>query len=99
LAVARENIQHMTPTAPRIAQRDREQWLRKLDRATQAHEKSRRALDELIADARDAGVPLTAIAEHTPYSREWARKIADSVAAERTEGDDQRSATSPQDDQ
>ncbi|MFI6468751.1 hypothetical protein ACIBL5_00560 [Streptomyces sp. NPDC050516] len=73
----------MTPDTPRTAERERAQWLRKLDRATLAHEKSRKALDELIADARGAGVPLTAIAEHVPYSREWARKIADGVDAAR----------------
>lgn len=86
----------MTPTAPRLDQREREQWLRKLDRATQAHEKTRKALDELLTDARDAGVPLTAIAEHTPYSREWARKIADGVVAERTRSDTEESADGPQ---
>jgi hypothetical protein len=63
--------------------RDRQPWLRKLDRATAAHEASRKRLDELVADARAAGVPLTAIAEHTPYSREWARKIADEIDAAR----------------
>ena len=61
-------------------------WLRKLDRATAAHERSRRTLDELIADARQAGVPLVHIAEHVPYSREWARRIADRVDAERAAG-------------
>lgn len=71
--------------------RERQPWLRKLDRAAAAHEASRRRLDELIADARTAGVPLTAIAEHTPYSREWARKIADQIDAEREQstGSDQ----------
>lgn len=58
-------------------------WLRKLDRATAAHEKARATLEELIADARTAGVPLMTIAKHTPYSREWARKIADRIDAER----------------
>ncbi|MFF4403653.1 hypothetical protein [Streptomyces sp. NPDC001404] len=58
-------------------------WLRKLDRATIAHEKTRTALDALITDARAAGVPLTTIAKHIPYSREWARQIADKVDAER----------------
>lgn len=58
-------------------------WLRKLDRAKTAHEKARSVLDTLIADARAAGVPLLTIAKHTPYSREWARKIADRVDAER----------------
>lgn len=60
-------------------------WLAKLDRATKAHERARTALDELIAEARAAGVPLMTIAKHTPYSREWARKIADRVDAERQE--------------
>jgi hypothetical protein len=58
-------------------------WLRKLDRATTAHEKTRAALDELVTDARAAGVPLMTIAKHTPYSREWARRIADRIDAER----------------
>ncbi|MEV8523154.1 hypothetical protein AB0451_03200 [Streptomyces sp. NPDC052000] len=61
-------------------------WLAKLDRATKAHEKARTALDELVADARAAGVPLMTIAKHTPYSREWARKIADRIDTAR-EGD------------
>jgi beta-phosphoglucomutase-like phosphatase (HAD superfamily) len=61
-------------------------WLRKLDRATATHEKARAGLEELIADARAAGVPLMTIAKHTPYSREWARKIADRIDAERTSG-------------
>lgn len=75
----------MTGTPTRLDERDRQPWLRKLDRATAAHEASRRKLDELVADARAAGVPLTAIEEHTPYSREWARRIADRVDAERAE--------------
>ena len=63
-------------------------WKRKLDRLTATYEKARAALDDGIADARAANVPLTDIAEHTPYSREWVRKIADRVDAERaaTEG-------------
>ncbi|MFJ9179404.1 hypothetical protein [Streptomyces sp. NPDC102360] len=68
---------------PRPDARSEAQWLRKLERATAAHEKTRRALDELIADARTAGVPLMTIAKHTPYSREWARKIATRVDTER----------------
>lgn len=66
-----------------LDERDRLPWLRRLDRAASAHEASRKRLDDLVTDARLAGVPLTAIAEHTPYSREWARKISDRVAAER----------------
>jgi nicotinamidase-related amidase len=66
--------------------KERAAWLRKLDRATTTHERTRRTLDELIADARKAGVPLVHIAEHTPYSREWARTIADRVDEERAGG-------------
>lgn len=73
----------MTPSSPKTPQSERAQWLRRLDRATAAYEKSRKALDSVIADARQAGTPVTTIAEHTPYSREWARKIADRVDAER----------------
>jgi hypothetical protein len=58
-------------------------WLRRLDRASAAHEKTRVVLEEVIADARSAGVPLLTIAKHTPFSREWARKIADRIDAER----------------
>lgn len=58
-------------------------WLRRLDRASAAHDKTRIVLEELIADARTAGVPLMTIAKHTPFSREWARKIADRIDAER----------------
>lgn len=79
----------MTGRPPKLLDdRDRQPWLRKLDRATAAHEASRRRLDELVADARTAGVPLTAIAEHTPYSREWARRIADQIDAERDQADE-----------
>jgi len=80
LAPTRETIWDMTP---RPAPQTEAAWLRKLDRATVAHEKARATLDELIAEARAAGVPLMTIAKHTPYSREWARKIADRVDAER----------------
>lgn len=68
---------------PNIDPADAAAHIRKLDRATTAHEKTRRTLDQAIASARSAGVPLTTIAEHTPYSREWARKIANRVDAER----------------
>jgi hypothetical protein len=70
----------MTPRLPPDTQAP---WLRKLDRATAAHERTRVVLDELIADARAAGVPLMTIAKHTPYSREWARQIADKIEAKR----------------
>jgi hypothetical protein len=84
LAVRRETIPDMTATPARLDEKDRQPWLRQLDRATTAYERARKTLDDLVADARAAGVPLTAIAEHSPYSREWARKIADRVAAERS---------------
>lgn len=68
---------------PNIDPTDAAAHIRKLDRATAAHEKTRRTLDEAIATARAAGLPLTTISEHTPYSREWARKIANRIDAER----------------
>lgn len=64
---------------------DKATWLRKLDRATTTHEKTRAALEDVVADARNAGVPLTTIADHTPWSREWCRKIADRIDADRAE--------------
>lgn len=83
LAVGRETIPDMTGTPARLDEKERQPWLRRLDRASAAHEKTRRQLDELVADARTAGVPLTSIAEHTPYSREWARRIADQIDKQR----------------
>jgi hypothetical protein len=78
-------MQNMTAqSTPDPDPRSEAQWLRKLDRATAAHEKTRATLEVLITDARDAGVSLTAIAEHTPYSREWVRKIAMRVEAGRS---------------
>jgi hypothetical protein len=68
---------------PNISPADASAHIRRLDRATAAHEKTRNTLDHAIADARAAGLPLTTISEHTPYSREWARKIANRVDAER----------------
>lgn len=38
-----------------------------------------------LANRMNDGGGLSAIAKHTPYSREWARKIADRIDAERTE--------------
>lgn len=76
LAAPHETIARMTTT-------DKATWLRKLDRATTAHEKTRAALEDVVTDARNAGVPLTTIADHTPWSREWCRKIADRIDAER----------------
>ncbi|MFJ3141702.1 hypothetical protein ACIPJM_04525 [Streptomyces halstedii] len=80
LAVPREIIDGMTPRPEPDVEAS---WLRRLDRATSTHEKARANLDDLIADARAAGVPLMTIAKHTPYSREWARKIADRIDKER----------------
>lgn len=86
LAAIRETIWAMTP---RPDPQTEAAWLRKLDRATAAHEKARATLDELIADARAAGVPLMTVAKHTPYSREWARKIADRIDKEREAAPDE----------
>ncbi|MGW1399307.1 hypothetical protein ACWCRF_11665 [Streptomyces sp. NPDC002405] len=77
----------MTSQPPKSSEADRKALLKKLDRATEAHEKTRKALDALVADARTAGLSLTEISEHTPYSREWVRRIAAQVRAERDEGD------------
>lgn len=68
---------------PNISPSEAAAQIRKLDRLTTAHEKARRALDEGVADARTAGLPLTTISEHTPYSREWARRIADQIDEQR----------------
>jgi hypothetical protein len=88
LADPHEIISGMTPRPdPEIEAA----WLRKLDRATTTHEKARATLEGLIADARAAGVPLMTIAKHTPYSREWARKIADRVDKERAAGTEESS--------
>lgn len=73
----------MTGTPVRLDEKERQPWLRKLDRATAAYEKARRQLDELVTEARAAGVPLTSISEHSPYSREWARRIADQIEQQR----------------
>lgn len=73
----------MTGAPTRLDEKERQPWLRRLDRATAAYEKARRQLDELVTDARAAGVPLTAISEHSPYSREWARRIADQIEQQR----------------
>lgn len=70
----------MTPKPP---QKEMATWLRRLDKASAAHERSRDELEDLIADARAAGVPLVTITEHVPYSREWARKIADRIDEKR----------------
>ncbi|MER8004793.1 hypothetical protein [Streptomyces sp. NPDC094149] len=77
----------MAANTPTLEDAEKARWLRKLDRATAAHEKTRQRLDELVADARQAGVPLTAISEHTPYSREWVRNIAARVQAARATAD------------
>jgi hypothetical protein len=73
----------MAANTPTLDSAEQASWLRKLDKATAAHEKTRQRLEATIADARNAGIPLTAISEHTPYSREWVRKITARVNAER----------------
>jgi hypothetical protein len=77
----------MAANTPTLNEAEKARWLRKLDRATAAHEKTRQQLDDLVADARAAGITLTLIAEHTPYSREWARRIAARVHTERGEAE------------
>lgn len=80
LAATHGTMAHMT-TKTEAA--DKATWLRKLDRATATHEKTRAALEDVVADARTVGVPLITIAKHTPWSREWCRKIADRIDEER----------------
>lgn len=77
----------MAAKTPILKGAEEARWLRQLDRATAAHEKTRQRLDQLVADAREAGVSLTAISEHTPYSREWARTIASRIRAARSAED------------
>lgn len=43
-------------------------------------ESTRSELHEVIASARAAELSLTEIAEHSPYSREWVRRIAKEAA-------------------
>ncbi|GAB3169898.1 hypothetical protein [Streptomyces incanus] len=76
----------MTSQPPKPSEAERRAFLKKLDRATEAHEKTRKALDGLVADARGAGLSLTDISDHTPYSREWVRRIAAQIQAERSDG-------------
>jgi hypothetical protein len=60
-----------------------QKWYAALDDATMDHQQRRVELEESIADCRAAGLPLTLISDHTPFSREWVRKIADRVDRER----------------
>jgi hypothetical protein len=69
--------------------KQRRALLARLDKATAAHERTRTAVDDAVADCRAAGIALTDIAEHSPYSREWVRRIAASVLEARSkEGSD-----------
>ncbi|MBB4984994.1 GIY-YIG nuclease family protein [Streptomyces nymphaeiformis] len=52
-------------------------FLQRVGQASAEFLQARHDLERLIREARDAGVPLTAIAKHTGFSREWVRKIAD----------------------
>ncbi|MER7953873.1 GIY-YIG nuclease family protein [Streptomyces sp. NPDC096030] len=58
--------------------------LRELNQASAEYLQTRRDLEDLIREAREAGVPLTAIAKHSGFSREWVRKIADGKATKRS---------------
>lgn len=80
-------MQYMAANISTLDDAAKARWLRQLDRATAAHEKTRRQLDELVAGAREAGLSLTMISEHSPYSREWVRRIAERVNAADAEGD------------
>ncbi|MEU7032700.1 hypothetical protein ABZ958_03315 [Streptomyces sp. NPDC046237] len=71
----------MAATTPRRIDTRHPSTLRKLDRAAAAHAKTRQALEEAICEAREDGFPLTTVAEHSGFSREWVRKITARNAA------------------
>jgi hypothetical protein len=73
------------PPSTKLA-RDSAEAQRALDLVREAanlHRARRAELEDVIAEARRAGVSLTIISEHTPFSREWVRRIADRVDRER----------------
>ncbi|MBP2581890.1 hypothetical protein J3A78_002368 [Streptomyces sp. PvR006] len=46
-----------------------------IDEAAAEFKRARLALEAVVREARNAGMSLTAIAEHSGFSREWVRKI------------------------
>lgn len=51
--------------------------LAEIDKAASEFKRARLALEAVVHEARNAGVSLTAIAEHSGFSREWVRKIVE----------------------
>ncbi|QMU77333.1 hypothetical protein GXW83_18145 [Streptacidiphilus sp. PB12-B1b] len=62
------------------------EWLRRIEAATADHIRSRIVLDNLIANARAAGVPMEQIEGRSPYDYGLALHAADRVDAERITG-------------
>jgi hypothetical protein len=62
------------------------EWLRRIDAAATEHIRTRIALDNLIANARAAGVPFEAIEGRSPYEYGLAKRVADQVDTERITG-------------
>ncbi|MDH6224330.1 GIY-YIG nuclease family protein [Streptomyces sp. MJP52] len=65
---------------------DKQKMLDLISEAAALHRMKREELETAIAEARAVGVPLTAISQHTPFSREWVRRIADRVDREKSAG-------------
>lgn len=79
----RPNLSRKSIPAPRLSSADQQRWRDDLDGASKDHMAARTELEALIAACRRAGISLTLISEHTPFSREWVRRIADRVDKER----------------
>lgn len=85
-AVAEALRPKATPCPPPLAVDGIDAQQRALDLVAEAgadHRAKRAELEIVIAEARRAGLSLTLISEHTPFSREWVRRIADRVDRER----------------
>lgn len=55
-------------------------YQRRLERAAAKHAAARVELEAAIADARDAGMTVRAVAAATGFSPEWVRRIAEGTA-------------------
>lgn len=61
---------------PPLDQQAVAELLTELRAASEAFQGTRVELDRTVAGARAAGLSLTEISEHSPYSREWVRRIS-----------------------
>ncbi|MFI9244177.1 hypothetical protein ACIGXF_16665 [Streptomyces sp. NPDC053086] len=82
----------MAAKTPTLDSARRAALLRKVDRAAAAHERTRRRLEEAVAEAHEAGISLTDVSVRAGYSREWVRKATMRI------GDTQESALPAADD-